>query len=272
MKCDVVQTRLLALPDVRRLPTDLREHVTGCRACVGFARGLSKLDALIPKIPVPASSPEVQVTFFEHIAASTPIITRFPTAPRRDSSGTLSAIWAKREQWQIAAGVAASLMVGVVVWWFATTTQTQPRPEVVKLRHELLNREVKHLAALTKANTAQDRIAVWANFAQELQTEVKNVHLMAQGNEMVTLERMFDKTVNEGLIKQAATLENLTVADRQKSLTDAVSKLKAAEADAMTLANNATPTSKPVLNRMAKTAKDGRTQLETIIKSGKVAS
>ena len=142
----------------------------------------------------------------------------------------------------------------------------------MKVRHELLNRELKHIAVLTKANTAQDRIAAWTNFAQVVQTEVKNVHLMAQGNEMVTLEKLFDKSVNEGLIQQATTLENLTVADRQKSLTDAVNKLKAAEDDALTLANNATPTSKPVLNRMAKTAKDGRIQLETIIKSGKVAS
>ena len=272
MKCDVVQNRLLALPDVRRLPADLREHVTGCKACVGFLRGLSKLDTLIPKVPVPAPSPEVQVAFFEQVAANTPIITRRPAAPRRDSSVTLSAIWAKREQWQIAAGVAASIMIGIGVSWFATTSRVPPRPEVVKLRHDLLNKEVKHLAALTKANTAQDKIAVWSNTAQDLLTEVKNVHLLAQGNEMVNLERLFDKTVHEGIIKQAATLENLTVADRQKSLSDVVMKLKAAENDATTLSQNATPTSKPVLIRMAKTAKDGRIQLETIIKSGKVAS
>ena len=55
--------------------------------------------------------------------------------------------------------------------------------------------------------------------------EAKNVHLMAQGNEMANLEKMFDKTVNEGIVKQAATLENLTAADRQKSLAEAVAKL-----------------------------------------------
>lgn len=271
MTCETTRHELLALPDPRRLPAELHAHVAGCPECAGFRRGLAALHRLVPRIPVPPASPKVKADFLAHVAASgvpagdwPPIIAR---RPRPSDSGTaFTALWASREQWQYAAGVAATLVIGLSVWWLATGPRTGA-PETAKLRHELLGREVKHLAALTKAETASQRVAVWSDLAADLHGEAKYVYVAAQADEMRSLERMYARAVQEGLLKQAALLPaTYSPAERQAALADADAKLRAAEAEAGALAKEAPPRSQPTLLKMAGTARVARARIQAIIR------
>ena len=270
MTCETFQQALTASSDPRRLAADLATHARTCAACAAFRRGLLKLDRLVAQVPVPASSPEVRAAFVAGLATADlpPIIERRLPA-RRDSNGGLSAVWAAREQWQYAAGVAATLAVGVGVWWVSTGARPNGTPEVAKLRHELLSKEVRHLAALTKAETPADRVAVWSGWAGDVYAEAKSVHKVAPDAEMASLSRMYARTVEEGVVKQAALLSpSLTPAERLQALADADGKLQAAEADAEALSKEAPPAARGELKRIAGTAKAARARLQLIIRTG----
>ena len=270
MTCETFQQALTASPDPRRLPAELATHVRGCTACARFRHGLLKLDRLIVRVPVPPSPPEVRAAFVAALAAVDlpPIIER-RTPARRDSTGTLTALWAAREQWQYAAGVAAMLTVGVGVWWVSTGSRPAGAPEVAKLRHELLSKEVRHLAALTKAETPVDKVAVWSGWAADITAEAKLVHKVAPDTEMASLSRMYARTVDEGVVRQAALLPpSLTPAERLQALADADGKLQAAEVDAETLAKEAPPAARGELKKIAGTAKAARARLQSIIRTG----
>ena len=270
MTCETFQQALTASPDPRRIPAELASHVRGCPSCAAFRRGLMKLDRLVSQLPVPASSPEVRATFVANLATADlpPIIERRLPA-RRDSNGGLSAVWAAREQWQYAAGVAATLAVGVGVWWVSTGARPSGTAEVAKLRHELLTKEVRHLAALTKAETPGDKVAVWSGWAGDVVAEAKLVHKVAPDAEMASLSRMYARTVDEGVVRQAALLSpTLTPAERLQALADADGKLQAAETDAETLSKDAPPAARGELKKIAGTAKSARARLQSIIRTG----
>ncbi len=270
MTCETLQQTLTALPDPRRLPGDVAAHVRGCASCARFRRGLIALDRLVPQLDVPASPPEVRADFLAALAAADlpPIIERRRPV-RRDSTGSLSALWAAREQWQYAAGVAAMLTVGVGVWWVSTGARPAGTGEVAKLRHELLSKEVKHLAALTRAETPAERVAVWSGLAADLHAEAKLVYKAAPDQEMASLSRMYARTVTEGIVRQAKLLPPaLTPAERLHALADADGKLQAAEADAEALSKEAPPAARGELTKMAGTAKAARVALQSIIRTG----
>ena len=158
----------------------------------------------------------------------------------------------------------------------ATTASTGPhhaRPagtgEVAKLRHELLSKEVKHLAALTRAETPAERVAVWSGLAADLHAEAKLVYKAAPDREMASLSRMYERTVTEGVVAQAKNLPPaLTPAERLHALADADGKLQAAEAEAEALSKEAPPAARGELKKMAGTAKAARAALQSIIRTG----
>ena len=270
MTCETVQQTLTALPDPRRLTPDVAAHVRGCADCARYRRGLLRLDRLVPRIPVPASPPEVRAQFLATVAAADlpPIIERRVPA-RRDSNGSLTVLWAAREQWQYAAGVAAVLAVGVGLWWASTGPRTPGTGEVARLRHELLSKEVRHLAELTRAETPADKVAVWSGWAADLHAEAKLVYKAAPDAEMESLSGMYARTVDEGLLRQAKLLPpTLTPAERLQALADADGRLRAAEADADALALEAPPAARRPLQKMAGTARAARVALQSIIRTG----
>jgi len=270
MTCETFQQTLTASSDPRRLPAELATHARGCSACARFRHGLLKLDRLVPQVAVPASPPEVRAAFVAGLATADlpPIIERRQPA-RRDSTGTLTALWAAREQWQYAAGVAAMLAVGVGLWWVSTGSRPAGAAEVSKPRHELLSKEVRLLAALTKAETPGEKVAVWSGWAADITAEAKAVHKVAGGPEMAMLSHLYARTLDEGVIKQAASLPpSLTPAERLQALADADAKLQDAEVDAEVLAKEAPPASRGALKKIAGTAKAARARLQSIIRTG----
>jgi hypothetical protein len=266
MTCETLQQRLLALPDIGSVPADLNQHVSTCPACTKFRAGLAKLDRLVPKIRVPASTGKAAFVSQLETLDLPPIIKRRVLA-KRDSGSVFSGLWKTRREWQYGAGIAAALLIGVGIWWANTSNRNGPPTEVAKLRHELLKKEVAHLATLTKADTATQKIAVWSNVTAELHTEAKVVYKIASTDEMNSLEKMFGRAVTEGLLVQAQHLPvTMSPAEKQTALAEANTKLQAAETETETLAKEAPPQAQGALKKMAVTARAAQSRLKAIIR------
>ncbi|OWK37973.1 hypothetical protein [Fimbriiglobus ruber] len=263
MKCEVVQNRLLALPDSHRVPDDLRAHVTTCTGCTAFLATAARLDGLLAALPVPQSSADVKAAFLERVTEAGPVIKRIPTIPRPDSTIDLRAVLMKNGRWKYAGALAASLLIGAGVWVAVGGKRAPGQPETVALKHELLNREVKHFDELANATTPPERIAVWSAVAADLRGEAKALYVAAQEPEMRALARMYEKAVREGVVAQAELLSPapMPTAEKREALTEAANRLTEAEAEATSLAATAPPQSKNALLAIAKTAKDGKTKL-----------
>jgi hypothetical protein len=56
MKCEIIQRRLLSIPDPERMPNHLRAHLAYCGACREWHDHLLLLERHIPLLPVPRSN------------------------------------------------------------------------------------------------------------------------------------------------------------------------------------------------------------------------
>ena len=90
MNCDAIQNRLLALPDLRRVPDELRGHLDECPACRAYLARAVRLDKLIAAVPVPPSSEETKAAFLDRATEAGPVIKRIPVVRRRDSATYLT--------------------------------------------------------------------------------------------------------------------------------------------------------------------------------------
>lgn len=263
MKCEVVQNRLLALPDATRVPDDLRAHLAGCESCRGFLAQLGRLDTVLAALPVPAPSEERKVAFLEQLGAAGPIITRIPVYTKSDSTTKLRALLAKSESWKHVAGVAAALLIAAGAWWALRDNKPEQPPEVAGVRHDLLKKEVAVLAALTQTDSPRRKAEIWAGMAGDLRDEVRAVYLYAPGDDMAALAGLFDKAVTGGVLKHARQLDTLPLDQRQAVVDDLIRKMADAEAEATQLGQAAPPQSKASLKRIAETARTVRNELES---------
>lgn len=263
MNCEVLQNRLLALPDLNGVPDDLRVHVDGCPACQTFLAGAKRLDELLARVPVPPTSEEAKAAFLDRVTQAGPVIGRIPVVPRGGDTGRrLRGFLDRVGGWKTVSGLAAAIMVGGV-WWFASGPRGSTPSEVAGLRHELLNKEVKHLVALSGADTPPKRMVVWADVADDLRTETRSLYKVGQADEMDALARMFDKAVRQGILHQADLLDvhTMPAAERATLLRDVTARLADVEAEADRLAAQAPPQSVEPLKKIAAAARDGRLKL-----------
>ena len=260
MKCETLQNRLLAVADPRRLPDDVRAHVTECQACRVFHAKLVRLEGLLVAVPVPVST-DAKAALLDQVAAPGPIITRIPTVPRRDSSATIRALVAKTGRWKYVAGLAAGVMLAVCVWLAGGNRQPAATAQAA-VPHQLLKSEVGRIVALRNAEKPGDRALVLADLAADLRGEARALYLAAQDAEMKKLAGLYEKTVSEGVVKQVDGLGPLTpVAERAALVRRLDDKLAADEAEATVLAAHAPPQSIEGLTRIAKAARAGREAL-----------
>ena len=259
MTCDVIQNRLLALPDLTRVPDDLRAHVDRCPGCRAFLAGAARLDGLLTGLPVPPSE-DAKAAFLDRITAAGPIIRRVPTVPRFRS---LRARVGGAVGWKPAAGLAAAVAVGAGIWLTVGGTSDEKPSVAAAPRHPLLEKQVRHVVALARANTPPDRMRVWAAVAADLRDETRAVYKVAPADEMAALARMFDKTVRQGIVPQADRLADhaIPAPDKRALLTDVEARLADVEAEASRLATQAPPQSVEPLKKIAAAARDGRLKL-----------
>ena len=262
MTCDTFQNRLLVLPHPDRVPTELRPHLADCPTCRSFAAAAGRLDRLVAAIPVPPASASAMSALLDRIAEDSPIIV--PNARPVLARGRFET-WLAGTGWKVAAGLAASVVVGLAVWSSGPNDDRRKPTEFAYVRHELLKKEVDHVTRLATADSAPERLAIWADVATDLNIEAAEVYQIAPQSDIRAIGEMFDTAVRDGIIRQADQFpEHYPPADRHRILTAVTAKLKAVDADATERSTTAPPQSKPVLRQMAATAREGLARVEAL--------
>ena len=266
MNCEAVQNRLLAVSEPRRAGADVRAHLATCAECKAFVARAGRLEELLAKIPVPASSPAAKADLLTDILSGKPATLKFPAPAKRSAFAVFESV-----RWTHVVGAAAAVFIGVGVWAVSNGKKPTDQPETAGLRHELLQKEVKHFVALSKTKSPIEGVTIWTEVAGDLRTEASELYLVAPEDDMKALGKMFDRAVREGIVQQANQFQtHLPAGERQRALDRAVSKLKDAEAEAERLSAAAPPHSQAVLRNMAKTARDGQRQIQELQARGGV--
>jgi hypothetical protein len=263
MTCDVVRNRLLALPDPAGVPADLRAHLAMCDLCRRYADRANQLTAELAALPAPDSS-HAKAAFLDAVTAAGPVIKSVPAVPHRP--GWSWPALPRSVSWKPVAGLAAAAAVAVGLWANRGGPRPTPPDPAAGPRHELLHEVVALDNKLSRATTPQERIPLLTDLAVALKNETGGVYKAAKTkDETRSLADMFDRVVRDGIVRQAGQFAKLDpVADRHRVLTAAAEALAAAAHEAQEMARSAPPQVKDDLERMAKTADEGRKTLIAI--------
>lgn len=264
--CRNFELQLTGLADPAVPTPELRGHLAACMPCRRYLAGLRRLDAIIPTIAVPGTSPQMKENFLAALPDLPTIIERrqVPVRSGSDSYAALGRRLAETRSW-LGAGTAAALVLGIGLYF--GTSGSRPQAQVSTYRHELLSKEVATLATLTKAATPKEKIAVWTIFLNDLHAEAKLLARGGEAREMDALARMYKKAATDGLAKQASLLpHHWTPAQRREALAAADAELAAAESDATAQAEVVPNQAKATFQAIAGGAKDARARLQLAIK------
>ncbi len=258
MKCDAIRNRLLDLPDLAEVPAELRAHVDGCAACAPFLVQARALVADLARLPAP-SGEAAKLAFLDSLLAAGPVIKTIPAA---NASGTTLRDVLARIPARPVGAIAAAALVGVGLW----SALPGPRPPLAKAepaRHELLGKVVALNTELARLAAPKDRVAKLAGLAADLRAETQALAKAADKTEMLSLAKMMETVVEKGIVAQAEkmTLFNTPVAERQAALRTAMAELSRTATDATALVPTASQQVQPLLQRIAKTARDGEARL-----------
>lgn len=268
MTCDVARNRLLALPDPTRPTDDLLPHLAECAACRAVQAEAVRLDELLKQLPVPSSA-ERKAAFLNELDFDGPVIRTRPVVPSSlTGSGAFKPVvkWLKRVDWRyVGGGVAACVAIGLGLWFLAPKTGDNPPPQA-KHQSKRLERLVKYTADLAAVRTSHERLGLYANCTDVFQGEACDVYKVADRDEMTSLARRYEEFVNDGVVQQARQIKpgDMPPDARSQALNDAMKKLADAETEASRLANEAPPNARDALQRIAKTAQEGRRTLNDI--------
>lgn len=268
MTCDAIQNRLLALPDLRRVPDELRGHLGECPACRAYLARAARLDKLIAAVPVPPSSQETKAAFLDRATEAGPVIKRIPVVRRRDSATYLI----DDGRWKYTAAALAAAVL-VAVGWLAFRGGDAPpdRNEYTTVAgHELLKKTIGRMVtdkeALARTTTPEQRMRVWADWSGDLRDEVQKLHLNATRDDLQVLAGLFEKAAQRGLLEEARKVaEDQTPAEkRREAFRNAIERMRQIEADAGGYARNAPPDQKKPLQQIRDVARDVGNELSKL--------
>jgi hypothetical protein len=252
MTCDEIQNRLLALADPARVPQDLRAHLAQCAPCRSVLAAVVEVESLVARLPIPDSAP-AQAAFLDRFAEPSSIIALAPVPYRP-----------RQTRWPAYAASLAAGICLVVGGWYVTRPGPAPVARIGP-RHELLQKEVRHVVALTKAESPADRMLIWADVAADFQQEMKDLYQVADEYDLDILTQMFGRAIDEGVLAQARKIPPFfPPVERRNKLTATAVKLAATEVAAEALVLTARPSAKPYLERIVRTAKLGREKLQKL--------
>ena len=160
------------------------------------------------------------------------------------------------------ATTAAAVLVGVGVW----SAWPGPRPPVVTAdapRHELLQKVVTLNTELASIRAPKDRVTKLAGLAADLRSETRALSKTAQKDEMLSLAKMYENVVNKGIVTQAEQMTNFNtpLTERQAAIQVAMTEMSQAATEVTALVPTASQQVQPLLQRIAKTARDGEARL-----------
>ena len=254
MKCEACQNLILSATKPARVSSEANVHIANCAACWGVQKKAAKLDALLVRLPVPSSKKAKAklIASLNDSALAVPS-TKVPLYRRL----LLNSI----------PGVAALVILGVGGFFYITRTKPVVPELAAKPRHELLNREMANVVKLANADSAPARLKVWTAWATDIRGETRDLYKVAPADELSSLARMYDKAVQEGIVKQAKLLpQHMDAEEKQTLLQAADAKLAETVAEAERLHNEAPPPAQKYLKQIAESSREGRRKLDPLLK------
>lgn len=266
MNCQTVQNKIIAEPDPRLLPERLRLHVAGCAACRAWAEQAARLEALIEQLPAPAAPSAKKAVLVGKLERGEPIIARPVATPgaartRRESR----VVEFVRNNALVMGGLAAAVLLAWGAW--ALFPRNGSKPEMVAIPEDpFLKKMVERDVALARAATPAERLQALAGMAGDLSAQARGLARVASPEELRDLARWYDKVVRDGIVKQAENLPSRTQTPAEEQARSAAlgalsRQLGETAAETDQLLGSVPPESKPALQKIADTARDGQKKI-----------
>lgn len=260
MKCEAVQNQILMLPDPRELPPALRDHVQACAECQAWAQHAARLETVLEHLPAPPAPEQKKESMLGDLMQAEPVIHTMPAPAKAPSYGLLAARFLRRNASYVGGLAAAVLVViGIYAMW-----PSKQKDEIAKQpeKHPFLEKIVAHNVALSQAKTPAERLQVLNGVADTISANTRDVARIAPPAKLDEMATLYQKTVEQGMVKQLDHLPvNMDPAEKAKLLDTYATKLNADATAAETLALAVPPGSQPVLKKMADSARKGENAL-----------
>jgi hypothetical protein len=198
-----------------------------------------------------------------------PVIRPLPTFAARPGFGTLAARFLRRNA-AYAGGLAAAVFVAVGIYAVWPGKGPEVALATPPQKYPLLDKMVKRDAELARASTAARKLEVLGGMADDISAETRGMARIAPGSELKQMAGWYEKTVKEGLVKQANNLPvGMSAAEKSRLLESLAAKLDADAAAAEALSRESPPDAQPALKRMAEAAREGKDSLRAAARGGK---
>jgi hypothetical protein len=208
------------------------------------------IEVAIRHLPVPAPRSGAKQAIFDALEAN-------PRSPSH--TPRTKPIPVKR--W-VGIGIAASLLA-IIVGWFGFGTGTSPTPAVASPEDPLLAKMVDCNVALASSETPDKRMDQLAKIARELHRESQQLSMVAPGDDMLLLAKLYDKVVSEGMVSQ---MTELTSKPEDKArLRQIASELADAGEQAEQWAQDVPVASRQPLKQIAETARRGDQKIRNLL-------
>lgn len=271
MNCQSLQNRILALPDPRQLPEQMRLHLETCTGCRAWWKRAVRLERLLTQLPAPPAASEKKFALLDELTAAGPVIKSIPAIPRRSgrSGRSLFSRLGSAPALKTLAGLAAAIVIAVAGWLM---TRPGPHNQIVAkeaLRDPFLDAIVKRDLALARAKTPEQKFEALGSLADDLSTQTRTLSKIAPAEDLRDLSGMFQKVVNDGIVQQARTMPPfaLTQTQKQNLLKKLSNQLEAASRQAEQAARESPPHALPALKQIADTARKGQSELKAVMGS-----
>ena len=122
-------------------------------------------------------------------------------------------------------------------------------------------------AALARAGTPAQKLVALGGLADDLSAEARGLARIASPDELKDVARWFDRVVKDGLVPRAKDLTTdagSTPAERKAQLADLAARLGHAADEVKKASGEVPPDAKPVLERIADTARFGQKKLQDL--------
>lgn len=266
MTCQTIQNRVLALPDPRQLPENLREHVAGCPGCQAWWKQAVRLDRFLEQLPAPPAPADKKAAMLDELAAAGPVIRSIPAVDRGTGRPVFVKLFAVPGV-KYAVGLAAAVLIAVGGWMAFRTDKGPPIAQPSSPRDPFLEKIVKRNVALAQTKAPDERMVALAGLADDLSAETRGLARIADQDDLRELSGLFQKVVNDGIVRQAERLppHALTPTQKQALLEKLSATLDGAKQQADQAARESPPHAQPALKTISDTARDGQTKLKALL-------
>jgi hypothetical protein len=215
MRCETVQRKLLGLEDPAGVPAELRAHLTRCATCREWRVHLLQLERSVVYLPVPRS--EAKGEFLCQLLRDADTEAAVLTPPETDEGpeevpirlpGPAPLPRVKLVHARLVGAAAAVLLFLAAGWWLWAGRQEAP-PEVQATpapEGPLLASVIERDVRLAGAETPRQRYTILTHLAGDLHLEHQVLTHTSAGDELLTLEKLQELVLREGVQAQAEML------------------------------------------------------------------